>query len=99
MPRTAAPGDRDLPLDVLAAEDRDAAVRWLWCLGMEPEELDAVPPLRALVDMLAVIAIADTLMPPMTREQAWCAAARQLEVRNPLRTWFRWQRRALEQAE
>jgi hypothetical protein len=93
------PSNPVAPLDVLTAEDRDAVARWLWSLGMEPDELDAVPPLRALVDMLAIIAIADTLMPPLTREQAWCAAAKQLEVRNPLRTWFRWQRRALEIAE
>jgi hypothetical protein len=88
----------DLPLSVLSPEDQAAVVRMLFHLGMEPEELDAVPPLRALVDMLATIAIADSLMPPLAREQAWREAAAQLGVRNPLRTWFRWQRRALDEA-
>lgn len=87
------------PLELLAEEDRAAVARWLWQLGMEPEELDAVPPLRLLVEVLAVADLASTLSPPMTRADAWTAAAEMLELRCPLRTWYRWQRNAAEMAE
>jgi hypothetical protein len=84
----------DGPLAVLSDEDRATVARWLDVLGFEPAELDAVPGLRMTVDIVAVATVVRTLSPPMAREEAWAMAATMLRMRNPLRTWYRWQHRA-----
>lgn len=85
------------PLELLAEEDRAAVTRWLWRLGMEPEELEACSPLRQVVEVLACAGIVDTLHPPMSKDTAWCEAAGQLGLGDgPRRRWYRWQAAAVE---
>jgi hypothetical protein len=88
--------DLDLALATLPAADRATVARWLDMLGMEPDELAAVPPLRATVVMLAVLALAGRMREAgMGRQEAFREAADTLGAGDISRSWFRWQRRAL----
>ena len=87
--------------EILPAGDRETVIRWLAQLGLDPQHLDAVPPLRHLVEVLACTKIVSDLSPPLSREVAWQKAAAMLELKDPLRTWYRWQRNVcrMEEAE
>jgi hypothetical protein len=92
MPRRAS---EDPALAVLAPEDVEAVKRWLYALGFEPDELDACRPLRQVVDAVAQATLARQLSPPASREEAWAEAARMTGTRCRLRSWYRWQRSAI----
>lgn len=83
-------------LSILSADDRATVARWLAEFGMEPTDLDACPPLRRLVEMLACVRIVRDLSPALSREKAWAEASAMLKLRDPLRTWHRWQKRAYQ---
>jgi hypothetical protein len=88
--------DLDLALATLPAADRATVARLLDMLGMESDELAAVPPLRMLVVMLAVLALAARMREAgMGRQEAFREAASCLGAGDISRSWFRWQRRAL----
>lgn len=84
----------DVAFATLPEEDQEAVVRWLHSLGLDPDELDACPPLRLLVDVLAQAAVVHTLSPPMSRNAAWEQAADMLGAPSKITTWYRWQRAA-----
>jgi hypothetical protein len=95
-PRPATAPDLALALATLPAADRATVARWLDMLGMESDELAAVPPLRGLVVMLAVLALAARMREAgMGREAAFREAADTLGCGDISRSWFRWQRNAL----
>lgn len=83
-------------LDVLGESDRATVVRWLAMLGMEPEDLDAVPALRQMVDMVASMALVGR-MTGHPREAAYREAAAILGCGDQLRTWYRWQNNVARQ--
>jgi hypothetical protein len=88
--------DLDLALATLPAADRATVARWLDMLGMEPDELAAVPPLRRVVAMVAALALAARMREAgMGRQEAFREAASCLGAGDISRSWFRWQRRAL----
>ena len=95
-PAESPPKSVGLALAVLPAADRETVARWLYLLGMEQVELDAVPPLRLLVGMIASLTLA-AQMPELGREAAFREAAATLGQGDLLRTWYRWQGRAARQ--
>jgi hypothetical protein len=96
MSRARLVADPALALAVLAAPDRAAVLRWLSAFGLEADELQAVPPLRLLVDMLATLTLA-AQMPELGRESAFREASRVLGTGDLLRSWYRWHARAVRQ--
>lgn len=73
---------------------------WLDALGLEPELLDSVPPLRQLVGVLACVKRVEELRakrPGLSREAAFLVAERQLGQNDVSRTWYRWQKAAARQ--
>lgn len=94
----ARPTDPALLLAALPPEDRATVDRWLFMLGMEADELGAVPPLRLLVSMVATLRLAGD-MEGMSRTDAFGEAAGALGLSGDslLRTWYRWQLAAVRQ--
>ena len=92
----ASTPDPALLLAALPREERAVVLRWLDALGMEPEELDCVPPLRSVVEMVAALALLDSGADGTTREEAFDAAAGALGLSGPTlaRRWYRWHERA-----
>jgi hypothetical protein len=85
----------DPALDLLTPEDRATVAGWLDLLGFEVEELDCVPPLRLLVDIVASARTVRRLSPPMGRDAAWAVAGELIGRRGLVRRWYAWQASAL----
>jgi hypothetical protein len=90
----ARPANSSAILAILREEDRATVLRWLSMLGMEPDELHAVPPLDQVVNMIACLSMA-AQMTALSREAAFRQAATALGQGDLLRTWYRWQKNAL----
>lgn len=89
----ADPGpDYGAVLATLPADDRATVLRWLDLLGMEPDELECVPPLRQLVATMAVLILASD-MDELPREAQFreAGAALGLNGDSIMRTWYNWQ--------
>lgn len=91
-------GDLSAALATLPDSDRETVLAWLYLLGMEPEDLAAVPPLRQMVAMVAVLLMAED-MDDLPRADRFEEAARALGFKGSsmMRTWYRWQDNAVRQ--
>jgi hypothetical protein len=89
----------DRALSELPPEDQATITRWLALLGFEVDELDAVPPLRLLIDVVASALIVRRLSPPLRRDSAWATAGELIGRRGLIRRWYAWQARAAESAD
>ncbi len=97
MSRRRAP-DYDLALATLPAPERAPVLAWLDRLGMEPDEIGAVPPLRLLVGMMAAVVMVAS-MPGVDRATAFREAGDTLGMPNLLRSWYRWQDNAVTKCQ
>ena len=85
--------DYALALATLPPADRETVLRWLEMLGLEPGELEACPPLRQLVLMVAAL-ILTTDMPELSIEARFLEAGAALgdptigdSIARRLRAW------------
>lgn len=86
----AAKPDYQLALATLPVSERATVEAWLDRLGMDPDEVEAVPPLRLLVGMMAAVVMVAG-MPGIDRASAFREAGDTLGMPNLLRSWYRWQ--------
>jgi hypothetical protein len=97
--KPARTSDYAAALATLPASDRATVDGWLQVLGMEPDELAAVPPLRKLVCMIAALRLMADMGDIDGREARFNEAAAAFGVNGEslARSWYRWQKNAVRQ--